>query len=106
MGHQNTLMDDLTRYDGAAKKAYLDFYGQPYRTQPSVKDADHIRSIGRSIMLHRDGILTGGGFVTAVCANDLDGAIQKADSVCWNNLPFFVHCKLHVRPIIYAQVYP
>ena len=32
-----------------------------------------------SIMMHRDGIMSGGGFVEAVCNNDLMEAVSRAD---------------------------
>jgi len=91
-------MSDIQKYQAAAEKAFESFYGQPYRMIPAENDKPHITNIGRSVMLHRDGVLLGGGFVSSVCANDLSSAIQRADSVCQHNLPFFVHCLLHVHP--------
>jgi len=32
-----------------------------------------------SIMMHRDGIMSGGGFVEAVCSNNLIEAVSRAD---------------------------
>ncbi len=91
-------MSDTSKYQAAAEKAFEDFYSQPYRLLPAGNDTSHIINIGRSVMMHRDGVLLGGGFVSAVCANDLTSAVQKADSVCQQHLPFFVYCLLHVHP--------
>ena len=91
-------MTDFQKYQNAAAKAFGDFYSQPYRRRPAENDIPHVTNIGRSIMLHRDGIMAGGGFVTVVCGNDLASAVQKADSVCQWELPFFIHCLLHVHP--------
>ena len=42
--------------------------------------SEHNLDIMVSIMAHRDGVFTGGGFVEAVVANDLVGAVTRADS--------------------------
>jgi hypothetical protein len=44
-----------------------------------VEVSKHNVDIMISIMMHRDGIMTGGGFVEAVCNNDLVGAVSRAD---------------------------
>ena len=91
-------MTDIQKYQDAADKAFEKFHNSSYRRIPSKSDIPHIVNIARSIMLHRDGILNGGGFVTAVCENNLELAVQRADSVCAESLQYFVYCKLHVRP--------
>jgi hypothetical protein len=91
-------MSDLQKYQAAAEKAFESFYGQPYRMIPAENDKPHIINIGRSVMLHRDGVLLGGGFVSSVCANDLCSAVERADSVCQQHLTFFVYCKQYVHP--------
>ena len=48
--------------------------------------SEHIVDIIVSVMMHRDGIQTGGGFVNAVCNNDLTGAITRADRECIKHL--------------------
>jgi hypothetical protein len=91
-------MSDSQKYQAAAEKAFEEFYGQPYRTMPAENDKDHIINIGRSVMMTRDNVLIGGGFVQAVNANDLSSAVERADSVCQKNLPYFVYCKQYVHP--------
>jgi len=91
-------MSDTQKYHSVAEKAFESFYGQPYRTIPAENDKDHIINIGRSVMMDRDKILSGGGFVQAVNGNDLCSAVERADSVCQKNLPFFVYCKQYVHP--------
>ena len=35
-----------------------------------------------SVMMTRDDVLQGGGFVQAICDNDLRGALARADTEC------------------------
>jgi hypothetical protein len=91
-------MNELTIYQKLAETAFKNFYNTPLQSRPSADDTSHVLNIARSIMMHRDKIMPGGGFVTAVIENNLDGAINRADSVCSQNLAFFVHCKLHIHP--------
>jgi len=56
------------------KKAALRF-AEDWRTDVTPHNVD----IMISIMMHRDGIMPGGGFVEAVCNNDLVGAVSRAD---------------------------
>jgi len=84
----------LSNYTETAKTAMYQFYGsKPYMTAPTIDEEDHVINIARSVMLHRDGIMLGGGFVTAVIENDLEKAISVADSTCSQHLPFFAYCK-------------
>lgn len=48
--------------------------------------SDHIIDIMISVMMTRDNVLQGGSFVQAVVANDLRGAVTRADSDCINHL--------------------
>jgi len=48
--------------------------------------SEHIIDIIVSVMLQRDGVQNGGGFVNAVCNNDLTGAITRADCECIKHL--------------------
>ena len=91
-------MTDFQKYQEAAAQAFDIFYSGSDRNKPAFNDVPHVTNIAGSIMLHRDGIMKGGGFVTAVCENNLELAVQRADSVCANCLQFFVYCKLHVHP--------
>jgi acid phosphatase family membrane protein YuiD len=52
---------------------------------------EHIISIISSVMMTRDGRgISGGGFVQSVIANDLFGAISRADNECYNHLKVIV----------------
>jgi hypothetical protein len=91
-------MTEFSIYQEAAEAALNKFYGSSHRQMPMKNDVPHITNIARSIMMHRDGLIPGGSFVTAVIENDLEGAINRADSVCIENIPFFVHCKQFIHP--------
>lgn len=57
----------------------------------NTEDHAHIVDIGTSIMCTKWDIYPkGGGFVQAVCDNNLSGAINRADTVCRGSLSFFV----------------
>lgn len=53
-------------------------------------DSDHITQIIASVMLHRDDLRPGGGFVQSVVENDLYMAVGKADPSCFANLKVIV----------------
>lgn len=55
--------------------------------------SNHICSIIKLVMLHRDGYINGGGFVTAVVNNDLYSAVGRADEECYANLKVIVAAK-------------
>ena len=57
--------------------------------------SQHIVDIIVSVMMHRDGIMRGGGFVEAICNNDLRGALARADD----------ECKQYLRVIALAHPY-
>ena len=59
----------------AAAHCHLHDYDCEYYSQ-------HILDIVVSVMMHRDGVMKGGGFVEAVCNNDLRGALARADDEC------------------------
>ena len=44
-----------------------------------VEVSNHNVDIMISIMMNRDGIMSGGGFVDAVCSNNLVEAVSRAD---------------------------
>lgn len=48
--------------------------------------SEHILDIMVSVMLTRDGILQGGGFVQAIVLNDLYSAVTRADNDCINHI--------------------
>lgn len=62
-----------------AAKEHLHNYG-------TENYSDHIVDIIVSVMMNRDGVMQGGGFVQAICNNDLRGAISRADDECTNHL--------------------
>ena len=66
------------RYVEAAKKHLHDYGTENY--------SDHIVDIIVSVMMDRDDVMQGGGFVQAICNNDLRGAISRADDDCINHL--------------------
>jgi hypothetical protein len=68
-------------------------YFSAYRPAPVDEEKDHIVSVAASILMLRDGIQSGGGFAQAVINNDLEGALNRADSTCRNYLDFLVYCK-------------
>jgi hypothetical protein len=55
----------------------------------NVEDPTAIRMVA-SIMMHRDGVWQGGGFVEAVCDNDLYAAISRADNTSLTYLKLYV----------------
>jgi hypothetical protein len=59
----------------------------------------HVIEIMTSVMLHRDNLRPGGGFVQSVVANDLYQAINRADDTCIKYLKQIVAAKYncHVR---------
>jgi len=54
-----------------------------------VEDATAIRMVS-NIMMHRDGVWQGGGFVEALCDNDLYAAITRADNTSLKYLKLYV----------------
>jgi hypothetical protein len=64
----------------------------------NVTDA-HVIQIMTSVMLHRDGLRPGGGFVQSVVDNKLDLAVGRADDTCAKYLKEIVATKqnCHVR---------
>lgn len=87
----------VTDYREHAQEALEKYYAGGYRVKPAENDIDHICGIAASVMMTRDNVLMGGSFVTAVVENDLDSAVERADSVCAQHLPFFVYCKKFVH---------
>lgn len=64
----------------------------------------HLLDIIRSVMMHRDGIQIGGHFVTAVCDNDLRGALGRADSTCREHLNIIVSAYMNAHVNIEQHV--
>lgn len=78
----------LAAYTAKAKEFIIN-----YRVAPTV----HLIDIVRSVMMHRDGIQTGGHFVQAVCSNNLYGAIERADTMCRQHLNIIVAAYLYAH---------
>jgi hypothetical protein len=58
----------------------------------NVTDA-HVIQIMKSVMLHRDGLRPGGGFVQSVVENNLNLAVGRADDTCAKYLKEIVAAK-------------
>jgi hypothetical protein len=52
-----------------------------WRFGVTEEDLPHVASIAKSIVLHKNNLLKGGGFVEAVCSDSLSRSAAKADSV-------------------------
>ena len=63
----------------------------------SLVELDHITNLCMSIVNTRDNVMRGGSFVQAICNNDLQGAIQRADSTTINALRLFVNVYLYLH---------
>lgn len=64
-------------YEAAARE-FVNLYNETV--------SDHIIDIIVSVMMTRDNVQQGGGFVQAICNNDLYGAIRGADVDCAKHL--------------------
>ena len=81
--------DIMKIYHDSSIESFYKFYGYAAITE----EQRHVVQIGSSIMMHRDGILNGGGFVTAFVNNDLIDAVNRADKTIINNFPFLANIK-------------
>lgn len=54
--------------------------------------SEHIIDVMISVMMTRDNVLQGGGFVQAVVANNLKESISRADTECGNHLRIITLC--------------
>lgn len=63
-----------------------------YATKWNSPDPHVIRII-QSVMMHRDDVLRGGGFVEAVVNNQLLQAVSRADQTCYANLKVIVSAR-------------
>lgn len=57
----------------------------------------HIKDVSTSIILERENIKSGGGFVSAIMDNDFEQIISRADGICLRALKLFLLVKLWVR---------
>lgn len=63
------------------------------------EDREHIYAIAYSIVMTRERVLSGGGFVKAICKNDLGSAVFMGDKVCIRALKLFVFVHLYFHLI-------
>lgn len=85
----------MEKYYELVEKAFAHFYkGIP---TPTGEDKNHVCNIAASVMMTRDNFMLGGSFVRAVVDNNLEQAVNRADSICIRNLVFFVYCKNFVH---------
>lgn len=85
---------DLFEKAKADAKKYVDENLEWCLAQPVTEgERIHIVDIATSIIMTRDNILQGGGFVEAIIDNNLSQAISRADSTCIKALKFFVMVK-------------
>jgi len=63
----------------------------------STEDYIHVLQLSVSVMMHRDNVRLGGGFVQSICDNNLRDAVNRADSTSVKALPFFVYCYNHLH---------
>lgn len=84
--NKNKVMNRETHHEKCLKVAeeFLKGWG--------VDDPTAIRMVA-SIMMHRDGNWQGGGFVEAVCENDLYAAITRADNTSLKYLKLYTIAK-------------
>lgn len=54
---------------------------------------NHVINICASVMMTRDSVLQGGGFVQAIIDNNLYEAVNRADDTCIKHLKLFVVAK-------------
>jgi hypothetical protein len=84
----------IDSYNIAAKN-YLDglkeFLGLSLLSDDDYQHAVHLAA---SVMMTRDGVLPGGGFVQAVVDNNLSEAVNRADSVALVSLKALVMTKM------------
>jgi len=83
-------------YKKLAEDAFNNFVSGASETAPNVYE--HITNIAASVMMDRDNVIPGGGFVRAINENNLRDAVGRADAQCINYLKFFVYCKGNIFP--------
>jgi hypothetical protein len=87
--YKNSTMDIRVKYENIAREHAANW---------NEVVSNHIIDVIISVMMHRDGVQTGGGFVTSVCDNDLVGAITRADDECIKHLKLITLARFCVRP--------
>jgi hypothetical protein len=85
-------MDIREKYQLAVEKSYNAYYHSFFTTPLAKENEDHIKNLAISVLMTRDKVQIGGGFVSAIVNNDLIEAVSRADSSAILGLRFFVHC--------------
>lgn len=77
-------MNEIEKYYDRARE-----FAKQYQEDPS----NHIIDIMTSVMMTRDGVMSGGSFVHSILENDLLGSINRGDSECHKYLKLIVATK-------------
>lgn len=81
-------MENLLKYQELSREALTK---NPHMIvgDATEDEKQHIVQIGASVMMTRDKYIRGGSFVEAIIHNDLNDALNRADSTCLKALKFF-----------------
>lgn len=88
---------EMQDYHNVARMMFLKYGNDMVFGTLTEKDINHIIQVGASVMMTRDKFLQGGDFVQSVVNNNLQGAVNRADSVIRRSLVFMVYLNSHVR---------
>jgi hypothetical protein len=88
---------EMQDYHNVARMMFLKYGKDMIFGDLTEKDMNHIIQVGASVMMTRDKFLQGGSFVQSIVNNDLQGAVNRADSVMRRSLVFMVYLNSHVR---------
>jgi hypothetical protein len=83
-------MEKFEKYTTVASKAFEKYY--PNKDINSEENIHAIR-LGASVMMTRDKFMPGGSFVQSVVSNDLEEAVNRADTTAFAHLPYLIYCK-------------
>ena len=72
-------------------KKYVDANLRDIDVYVSDEDYNHILDLAISVVLTRDEILQGGGFVQSIVKNDLSRAVHGADRTAFNAIKLLCH---------------
>lgn len=84
-------------YHDVVRMLYLKYGSSMIPGTLSDEAAEHVIRVGASVLMTRDGFLAGGSFVQAVVDNNLEAAVNRADSVMRKCLVFMTYLKANVR---------
>lgn len=95
---------DPSLYYNTAKSSFELYRNDRMLSEVTDSERDHVIELGASVMMTRDyekgipGLLLGGSFVRAIVRNDLDKAVNLADSTSIKILRFLVYLRNYVHP--------